>query len=181
MDGTLQYLLQNEIITDIVIDGANRKWFATDGGGLFLMSEDGTQTIYSFSKENSPLFSNKIKALALNSNTGELYIGSEIGIMGYKSNATSSNTQFVDLEVYPNPVRPDYDGKIAIKGMMKNSEVKIVDASGFLIKNIISEGGQAVWDGRDRNNLKVGSGVYYFFATSQDGYSKAKSKILIVR
>ena len=181
LDGTLQYLLQNEIITDIVIDGANRKWFATDGGGLFLMSEDGTQTIYSFSKENSPLFSNKIKALALNSNTGELYIGSEIGIMGYKSNATSSNTQFVDLEVYPNPVRPDYDGKIAIKGMMKNSEVKIVDASGFLIKNIISEGGQAVWDGRDRNNLKVGSGVYYFFATSQDGYSKAKSKILIVR
>ena len=51
LDGTLQYLLQNEIITDIVIDGANRKWFATDGGGLFLMSEDGTSTIYSLSKK----------------------------------------------------------------------------------------------------------------------------------
>ena len=181
IDGTLQYLLQNEIITDIEIDGANRKWIATDGGGLFLMSEDGAETIYSLSKDNSPLYSNKITSLAINNQNGELFIGTDKGILGYKSTATSSNIEFTKLQVYPNPVRPDYHGTIAVTGMMKNAEVKITDASGFLIKTIFSDGGQAIWDGRDRNNQVVGSGVYYFFATSQDGYSNAKSKVLIVR
>lgn len=181
LDGTLQYLLQNEIITDIVIDGANRKWFATDGGGLFLMSEDGTSTIYSLSKENSPLFSNKIKSLAINNSSGELFIGTEKGILGFKSGATSSNTAFTKLVVYPNPVRPEYQGNISVKGMMQNSEVKIVDASGFPIQTIFSRGGQAIWDGKDQNNQPVSSGVYYFFATSEDGYSRAKSKVLIIR
>ncbi|MAJ05993.1 MAG: hypothetical protein CL827_03915 [Crocinitomicaceae bacterium] len=181
LDGTLQYLLQNEIITDIVIDGANRKWFATDGGGLFLMSEDGTSTIYSLSKENSPLFSNKIQALAINNSNGELFIGTEKGILGFKSGATSSNTTFTELVVYPNPVRPDYQGNISVKGMMNNSEVKIVDASGFHIQTVFSTGGQAIWNGRDQNNQLVSSGVYYFFASSEDGYSKAKSKVLIIR
>ena len=181
VDGTLQYLLQNEIITDIEIDGANRKWIATDGGGLFLMSEDGVETIYSLSKDNSPLYSNKITSLAINNQNGELFIGTDKGILGYKSSAISSNIEFTNLQVYPNPVRPDYHGNIAVTGMMKNAEVKITDASGFLIKTIFSDGGQAIWDGKDRNNQIVGSGVYYFFATSQDGYSNGKSKVLIIR
>ena len=181
VDGTLQYLLQNEIITDIEIDGANRKWIATDGGGLFLMSEDGTETIHSLSKDNSPLYSNKITSLAINNQNGELFIGTDKGILGYKSSAISSNIEFINLQVYPNPVRPDYYGNIAVTGMMKNAEVKITDASGFLIKTIFSHGGQAIWDGKDRNNQIVGSGVYYFFTTSQDGYSNGKSKVLIIR
>ena len=180
-DGTLQYLLENERITDIEIDGANRKWISTDGGGVFLLSEEGTQTIYSFSKNNSPLYSDVINSLAINDNTGEVYMGSTDGIIGFKSTATSSNIQFKTLEVFPNPVRPEYQGNIAIRGMMNNSEVKIVNASGFPIKTVFSNGGQAIWDGLDNNNQQVGSGVYYFLVTSEDGYSKAKSKVLIIR
>jgi hypothetical protein len=89
--------------------------------------------------------------------------------------------EFRDLVVYPNPVRPEYQGNIAVKGMMNNSEVKIIDASGIHIRTIFSNGGQAVWDGQDKNNQLVGSGVYYFLATSEDGYSKSKAKILIIR
>jgi len=180
-DGTLQYLLENERITDIEIDGANRKWISTDGGGVFLLSEEGTQTIYSFSKNNSPLYSDVINSLAINDNTGEVYMGSTDGIIGFKSTATSSNIQFKTLEVFPNPVRPEYQGNIAIRGMMNNSEVKIVNASGFPVKTVFSNGGQAIWDGLDNNNQQVGSGVYYFLVTSEDGYSKAKSKVLIIR
>ena len=180
-DGTLQYLLENERITDIEIDGANRKWISTDGGGVFLLSEEGTQTIYSFSKNNSPLYSDVINSLAINDNTGEVYMGSTDGIIGFKSTATSSNIQFKTLEVFPNPVRPEYQGNIAIRGMMNNSEVKIVNASGLPVKTVFSNGGQAIWDGLDNNNQQVGSGVYYFLVTSEDGYSKAKSKVLIIR
>jgi len=180
-DGTLQYLLENERITDIVVDGANRKWMSTDGGGVFLLSEEGTQTIYSFSKNNSPLYSDVVDALAINNNSGEVYMASRDGILGFKSTATSANFQFKTLEVFPNPVRPEYQGNIAVRGMMNNSEVKIVNASGFPVKTVFSKGGQAIWDGLDNNNQQVGSGVYYFLATSEDGYSKAKSKVLIIR
>ena len=147
----------------------------------FLLSEEGTQTIYSFSKNNSPLYSDVVDALAINNNSGEVYMASRDGILGFKSTATSANFQFKTLEVFPNPVRPEYQGNIAVRGMMKNSEVKIVDASGSPIKTVFSNGGQAIWDGFDNNNQQVGSGVYYFLATSQDGYSKAKSKVLIIR
>ena len=112
LDGTLQNLLENEVINDIVIDGANRKWIATNSGGLFLMSEDGTNTILSFSKSNSPLFSNSIKSLCLDHKSGELFIATELGILGYKSTATSANEEFKKLDVFPNPVKPDYFGNI---------------------------------------------------------------------
>ena len=180
-DGAIQYLLESQIINDIEIDGANRKWIATNGGGLFLMSEDGTNTIYSFSSLNSPLYSDQVNALAINDNTGEVYIASEDGIQGFKSSATESNFYFQPLVAYPNPVRENYFGNIAIKGMMSNSEVKVTDANGILIHNLVSEGGQAIWNGKNLENEFVPSGVYYFFATSQDGYSKAKGKVLIIR
>ncbi len=179
--GTLQYLLENENITDILIDGANRKWIATNGGGLFLMSEDGTNTILSFSSSNSPLFSDKISSLAIDHQSGELFIGTDKGLMGYRSKATIPSLVFSSLKVFPNPVRPDYSGEIAIKGMMDNSEVKITNSNGYLVKTLFSTGGQAVWDGRNTFNEIVPSGVYYVFATSEDGNSKAKTKVLVIR
>ena len=179
--GTLQYLLENENITDILIDGANRKWISTNGGGLFLMSEDGTQTILNLSSLNSPIFSDNISCLAMDHQSGELFIGTDQGVMGYRSTATSPSLVFNSLKVFPNPVRPDYSGEIAIKGMMNNSEVKITNSNGYLVKTLISNGGQAVWNGRNSFNENVPSGVYYVFATSEDGNSKSKTKILVIR
>lgn len=180
-NGTLQYLLENEVISDIVVDGANQKWIATRGGGLFLMSEDGTQTINAFSRENSPLFSDNIQALAINNVTGELYIATELGVMGYKGNAIAANLIFSTLKVYPNPVRPDYQGNIAISGTTENAEIKITDANGKLVFSTNSFGGQAVWDGYTSAGSLAPTGIYYVFATSEDGYSSEKTKLLIIR
>ena len=145
------------------------------------MSEDGTETIHSFSKLNSPLFSNSIKSLSIDNESGELFIANELGILGYRSSSTLANETFTKLEVFPNPVQPDYFGNIGIKGMMNNSEVKITNSNGLLIKTIFSNGGQAVWDGKDSFNNNVSSGVYYIFASSEDGFSKAKTKVLVIR
>ena len=180
LDGSVQLLLENENISEILIDGGNRKWLASAGGGLFLMSEDGTEMIYSFNKDNSPLFSNSISSLAMNENTGELYIATAEGLMGFKAEATSPETQFSDIYAYPNPVRPEYRGNIAVKGFMEKSEVKITDASGNLVYSTVSIGGQATWSGNTLDGNRVKSGVYYVFATSQDGTQKTKTKILVL-
>lgn len=179
-DGVLEVLLGTESINEIAIDGANRKWFATEGGGLFLIAEDGTEMISSFTTENSPLFSNKINSVAINPKTGEVYVGTEFGIMGYKGEATEPIDNFEDVYAYPNPVRPNYNGKIAIKGLTKNAEVKITDASGNLVLSTNALGGQAIWDGKTLNGIRVATGVYYVFVVSEDGKQKIATKLLFV-
>jgi len=183
-DGVIQLLLETQNVIEIVVDGGDRKWFGTDGGGLFLMSADGTKLIHDFNEDNSPLFSNNILALAMNDNTGELYIGTDKGIMGYKGEATEGADNLDDLYAYPNPVRPEYTGTIAIKGFMDESDVKITDASGNLVYSTVSKGGQAIWNGNNLQGERVKSGIYYCFSvsrtSSQKGFAKAATKILFI-
>ena len=120
----------------------------------------------------------------MNDNTGELYIGTDKGIMGYKGQATEGADNLGDLYAYPNPVRPDYTGVIAVKGFMDESDVKFTDASGNLVYSTVSKGGQAIWNGNNLQGERVKSGVYYCFAVSrtnsQRGFAKAATKILFI-
>jgi nitrite reductase/ring-hydroxylating ferredoxin subunit len=180
-DGSYQYLLETQEITTIAMDGANRKWFGTTAGGVFLMSEDGTEQIYAFNKENSPMFSNAILSMAVVQSTGEVLIGTDAGIIGFRSTATEPVNNYSDVYCYPNPVRPGYTGPIAIKGLTQNSNVKITDAAGNLVNESTSFGGQAIWYGDDVYGNPVASGVYYVFLVSQTGQLKSKTKVLIIR
>jgi hypothetical protein len=89
---------------------------------------------------------------------------------------------YSDVKVYPNPVREDYYGPIAIKGLLAESTVKITDISGNLVQEIESFGGQAVWDGTDFNGQRVSTGVYLIFMTTGDPLAPAAavSKILFI-
>lgn len=180
-DGSYQYLLETQEITAIAIDGANRKWFGTATGGVFLMSEDGTEEIYAFNNDNSPMFSNNILSLAIVQSTGEVLIGTDQGIIGFRSTATEPVNNYTDIYCYPNPVRPGYTGPIAIKGLTENSNVKITDAAGNMVNESTSYGGQAIWYGDDVYGNEVTSGVYYVFVVSQGGQLKSKTKVLVIR
>jgi hypothetical protein len=180
-DGSFQYLLETQSISSIVVDGANRKWFGTAAGGIFLMSPDGTEEIEAFSVTNSPIFSNGILSLALNESSGELYIGTDKGIIGYRGAAIESKNSYEDIYCFPNPVKPGYTGPIAINGLKANSDVKITDSSGNLVFSTLSLGGQAIWYGKDLYGQDVVSGVYFVHIVAEDGQSKAHSKLLIIR
>ena len=179
-DGNIQVLLETEAITCIAIDGANRKWFGTRGSGVYLISEDGTDQVLHFTEENSPLLSNEIMSIAINGNTGEVFFGTLNGIISYKGTATDGDDRLSSVYAYPNPVSPGYDGTIAIKGLARDSDVKITDVSGNLVYETTSTGGQATWDGRTYDGMKVKSGVYLVFASSEDGSFAAATKIAIV-
>jgi hypothetical protein len=179
-DGHVQILLETELIQSIAIDGANRKWIATQNSGVFLMSEDGTKEILHFDISNSPLFSNDVKSIAINHQTGEVFFGTAKGIITYRSSATGGSDFFTDVYSFPNPVKPGYDGPIAIKGLVTNSIVKITDINGSLVYETVSEGGQAIWYAKNFKGERVNSGVYMVFCTSQDGTQKIATKILVV-
>ncbi len=179
-----EYLLREKNVNVIAVDGANRKWFGTSSG-LFVTSADGKEEILKFNTENSPLPSNNITALAIRPN-GEVFIGTNKGLVSYRSTATEGADFNNESKVlaFPNPVRPDYDGPIAIKGFARDANVKIADVNGNVVFETRALGGQAIWEGRDFNGNRVATGVYLVLATNTknlDAPDAVVTKILFVR
>ncbi len=179
-DSVAQHLLEFESVTAIAVDGSNKKWFGTDKAGVFLMSEDGQEEILHFTAENSPLYSNTITSIVIDDKTGEVFFGTANGILSYKSNATKGGEVINNVYAYPNPVREGFTGSIGIKGLVKDATVKITDVSGILVYETISEGGQAIWNGKNFNGDKIKTGVYFVFCSSEDGTDKLVTKIMVI-
>lgn len=168
-DGTIygDPLLQTEKITSIEVDGSNRKWIGTADGGAFLVSENGFEQIYNFSTGTSPILSNSITDICVEGTTGEVFFGTDKGIISFKGTATEGAATYADVKVYPNPVRETYNGPIAISGLIAETTVKITDISGNLVNELSSFGGQAIWDGTDFNGNRVATGTYLLFLANR--------------
>lgn len=180
-DGNLQVLLETEQVRSIAVDGANRKWLGTAGSGLFLMSADGTEQIHHFTTSNSPLPSDVIQSIAIDGATGEVFIGTDNGVVSYRSTATDGAISNECAKVFPNPVRENYYGPVAITGLERNTNVKITDVAGNLVFETTSEGGQAIWNAQNFQGNRVTTGVYTALCTAPEGNSKCVAKIMVVR
>jgi hypothetical protein len=168
-------------ITDIEVDGGNRKWFGTANSGVILLSADGLEVIKQFTTDNSPLISNNIIDLEINQTTGELFIITDKGLISYRSDASYEDPEYSDVKVFPNPVRPEYDGLITIQGIRYDSDVKVTDVSGNLVYKTTSNGGTAVWNGRTLSGDKVATGVYLIWTSVNEGKGRQVGKVLVVR
>ncbi len=180
-DGFAGYLLETETVTAITVDGSNKKWFGTERSGAFLLSADGRETIFHFNESNSPLPSNNILDIAVNEKNGEVFFATDRGLASYRGFATEAGIRHSDdVYAYPNPVRRGYDGYIAVKGLVRNANVKITDISGNLVWETVAEGGQAIWNGQDLRGRRPGTGVYLVFSTNDDGEETMVTKIMFM-
>ncbi len=181
-DGTnnADYLLANEKIKAIAIDGANRKWLGTETSGVYLMSENGQETIQHFTTANSPLLSNDILSIAINQVSGEVFFGTGQGLVSYQSDAAEAGSIFEDVYAYPNPVREDYKGLITITGLVDNTQVKITDINGNLVCQTVSNGSLATWNGKDARGRKVSTGIYFAICVNADGTKSTITKIMVI-
>lgn len=178
--GFLKPLLADQTINCMAVDGANRKWIGTNNG-VWLFNPEGTKQILYFNRDNSPLLSNQVLSIAIDSETGEVFFGTADGIISYKGDATAAATKMNKIIVYPNPVRPGFTGDIGIKGLAENANVKITDINGTLVYETTANGGQAIWNGKNFSNEMASSGVYLVLIVNKDGTDTAVAKILIVR
>ncbi len=179
-DGLYHPLLETETVTAIAVDGANRKWLGTQNSGIYLVSENGDQEVLHFTTSNSPLFSNNITSIGINQKNGEVFIGTNEGLISYMGEAIGGKDSYEDVYVYPNPVRETYDGPVTVTGLKENTEVKITDISGNLVFRTQSLGGQAIWDGRNLNGNRVRTGVYLVFCNDELGEETHIAKLLFI-
>ena len=174
-------LMENEYCTSIAIDGGNRKWIGTENG-LFLMSESGTQQLLNFNTKNSPLPTNKINTLEIHPVTGELFIGTDLGLISYRSDASDGNSACEgQIKVFPNPVEPSFDGEVGIAVLTNNAEVKITDVWGNLVYETEANGGTCSWNLKDYNDNNVATGVYMILVNGIGRKKSCTERLAIIR
>jgi len=183
-DSITAYLLESEDVLCIETDGANRKWFGTRNG-IFVQGPNGEEKIASYDESNSPLFDNVVQDMMFEPESGEMYISTNKGLQSIRTETTgATNFHSDNVYAYPNPVRPEYRGPIAIKGLAQDAEVKITDLDGKLVYKTDALGGQAIWDGLNLEGNDVSGGVYLVFSSTNDFFGDVDTyvtKIMVVR
>ena len=161
------------------MDGGNRKWVGTNNG-VWLLSPEGDEIILRFNSENSPLPSDGIQTISIDPVTGDVYIGTDKGLVSFRGSATEGGTENGEVVTFPNPVPSGYSGTIAIRGLVEDADVRITDISGQLVYRTRALGGQAVWDGKDYTGRRPQSGVYLIFVTNRDGSQTHAGKMVFM-
>ncbi|WP_223032484.1 type IX secretion system anionic LPS delivery protein PorZ [Hanstruepera marina] len=196
-EGVPKELLFQQFVSDIEVDGSNNKWVATIGSGIFYFSSDGQETIYHFTKDNSPLPSNNIVDVSIDDASGEVYIATDKGLVSYRAGGSEPQDNFESAFIYPNPVRPNFniiEEKVKINGLSDNVNVKILDIEGNLVAeatsntnlryrgyNLEIDGGTAFWNGKNLYNNVVSSGVYLVMLYDLDTFETKVLKVMVVR
>lgn len=179
--GLADYLAGDDVVMDISVDNAGRKWIATQNSGIYVTNSSGNEILANFTSSNSPLKSNYVNAVYANPYGSSVLIGTDSGLFEFLNSASPAKNDYSNVYSYPNPAKST--DMITITGLMSESLVKITDVAGNLVWQGKSEGGDVKWDGCNFGGKHVSSGVYYVFISKVDGSGTSKgavAKILIV-
>ncbi len=183
-------LLGDQTINTIAIDGADNKWFGTENGGVLYTNPNGQKTLASFNKDNSPLPSNKILKISVDTSTGKVFFATDKGVVAYNSKVAGFGDELAAVYAYPNPALKKHqtitiDGKDG-KHLPKGTNVKILDVAGNLVyeTNVVEgqevQGGKVVWNKTNLAGKKVASGIYIVLLSNDDATETTTTKIAII-
>ena len=189
-DGEPRRLLGEQTINTIEVDGGDNKWFGTENGGVLYTNPSGQTTIAQFTKDNSPLPSNKINKIRVDNVTGKVYFATDKGLVAYNSKVAPFGEELGEVYAYPNPVLKNHN-EVTIDGrngthLPKGTNVKILDTAGNLVyeTNVVEgqelQGGKVVWNKRNLAGTKVATGIYMVLLSTEDGSQSSSTKIAIV-
>jgi hypothetical protein len=173
--------------TCLVVDPFGRVWIGTADRGItmFDIYED---RFHIFNESNSPLVSNDILSMAYQGSTGLLWVGTKSGMMTIEiGKSEKTATKLGDIDVFPNPFRPDIHRSVTIQNRNHDSmpigknECRIFDMSGQLVRTLSeNKYSEFEWDGNNDAGKKCSSGVYFFIIETEKSDS-ARGKIVLIR
>ncbi len=189
-DGIPKKLLGDQPVNTIAIDGAENKWFGTDTGGVLGTNLSGSETLFNFNKDNSPLPSNRILKIRVDNSNGKVFFATEKGIVAFNNNVAPFGESLGEVYAYPNPAIKEHEF-ITIDGrngthLPRGTNVKILDTAGRLVYETNVEpgqeikGGKVIWNKTNLAGRRVASGVYIVLLTSPDKSETSSTKIAII-
>ncbi len=168
-------------IHPLSIDAGGGVWWATTSG-VFHRRPD--RSVEVFDADNSPLLSNDVHSIMVDRATGDVWIGSVLGVNRYNADAAPEGgtvTPPSTFHVYPNPELLSAVGlglrAVDLAGPFLGA---VYDARGRLVKDLLgnaSSGG--VWDGTDASGAVVRPGLY--FLKVQTGNQTRVARVVLLR
>lgn len=180
-NGVGEELFRDSNILQIEVDSGNQKWVSIDDGGVFYLSSNGEKTLAQFTRANSPLPTNSVTDIKVDSKSGKVYFVTLDGIVVYQGDVLEVTENFGDVLVYPNPVvYAQYKGNVRIRGLAAKTNIRITDAAGNLVHQAVARGGSYEWNLANTRGVRVASGIYFVLMTNEDGTDTATAKIGVV-
>lgn len=174
-----RFVLRDDTVTAIAVDGGNRKWFGT-GRGIWLYNATVDKPLGSFTASNSLLPSDRVLDADVHQQTGEVFIATDQGLVSYRAGATEPTAGDNGIKIFPNPVPATFAGTVGITGTPANALVKITDVAGNLVWETHANGSTATWNLHDARGRRVPTGVYVVFTLSNDGEQREVGKVAVV-
>lgn len=174
-------LLRDVNVSTMAVNSANQKWVGSENQGLYLINAEGSKIIKQFTTDNSPLFSNSIKSIAVKESTGEVFIATDKGLISYQDVPFQAEREMNELTIYPNPFRYDVHNEVFIEGLTDQTKIKVLGSDGSLVAEFDSFGGRTRWDVRGRGGSRIATGVYFVIALDENGNEKGIGKIAVIK
>lgn len=173
-------LFNQEAVTAMAVDGGNRKWMATRDG-IWVFDNNVISLETRFTTENSPLPSNNILDFAYDPNNGEMFILTDRGLVSYRTGSSEGTLRHNNVQIFPNPIRPQDAGPVTMRGLARDANIKITDVQGNLIREVNALGGTATWDLHDTSGSLATTGIYLFFSSVEGNEETFVGKIAVIR
>ena len=172
--------LKGQVVNDIGIDAVNNKWIATDNG-LFVLSDDGSEILSTFTARNTIFQSTAIKTIAIDKQQGLVYVGTDEGLYRGITTIITPTVDYSNIRCFPQPFIPGIHSHVTIEGLGEQSGISIVTPSGMPLRTITTQSGRIIWDGKNDQGELVGSGVYLIVAQSGNQDQSGIAKCMVIR
>ena len=172
--------LKGQVVNDIAIDAVNNKWIATDNG-LFVLSDDGSEILSTFTARNTIFQSTAIKTIAIDKQQGLVYVGTDEGLYRGITTIITPTVDYSNIRCFPQPFIPGIHSHVTIEGLGEQSGISIVTPSGMPLRTITTQSGRIIWDGKNDQGELVGSGVYLIVAQSGNQDQSGIAKCMVIR
>ena len=166
------------VVHHIEVDYLNRKWVGTSSHGVYLLSADGTEILKHFDTSNSILPSDNVYSICAMGNTGNVMFITSNGVVEYMENYEAP-VDLGNLEVYPNPVLPDFTGLVTINGVARGRQVKICNAQGEVLKEFVHDSAILTWDTCTAAGERVETGSYAIYVSNAEGEYPAVPQLYV--
>lgn len=173
-------LLSEISVSQVKVAPDQTKWFGTEREGIWRFSDFGDELLEQFGKNNSPLVSNRIINLNLDPLSGELLIVQENAAYSYRGTSLESFESLERLKIFPNPVRPEFNGELSIEGLVDFAHVKITSAAGRVVYSAQVRGGKTTWNLSALQGGRVQPGVYVVYVADESGRERVSGKFVVL-